>query len=141
MPLQPGQTATVERVVTREVTADALGNPGVTVFATPFVINLLEHAAHAVMVPHLPPGAATVGTGVDVRHLAATPPGMRVRATAILRETDGHRYLFEVEAWDEVEKIAEGRHERFLVADLATFLERTLAKASASADRSPDERP
>src|SRR5258705_413870 len=93
MPLEPGQAATVERVVTRELTADALGNPGVTVFATPFVINLLEHAAHAVMVPHLAPGAATVGTGVDVRHLAATPPGMRVRATAILMQTDGHRCL------------------------------------------------
>ena len=111
MPLEPGQAATVERVVTRELTADVLGNPGVTVFATPFVINLLEHAAHAVMVPHLAPGAATVGTGVDVRHLAATPPGMRVRAKAVLRETDGRRFLFEVEAWDEVEKIAEGRHE------------------------------
>ncbi len=129
MPLEPGQAATVERIVTRELTADALGNPGVTVFATPFVINLLEHAAHAVMVPHLAPGAATVGTGVDVRHLAATPPGMRVRATAVLRETDGRRCLFEVEAWDEVEKIAEGRHERFMVADLARFLERAATKA------------
>jgi len=130
MPLEPGQAAIVEDVVTRGLTADALGNPGVTVFATPFVINLLEHAAHAVMVPHLAPGAASVGTAVDVRHLAATPPGMRVRARAILRETDGHRYLFEVEAWDEVEKIAEGRHERFMVTDLARFLERTAAKTA-----------
>jgi predicted thioesterase len=130
MPLEPGQAAIVEDVVTRGLTADALGNPGVSVFATPFVINLLEHAAHAVMVPHLAPGAASVGTAVDVRHLAATPPGMRVRARAILRETDGHRYLFEVEAWDEVEKIAEGRHERFMVTDLARFLERTAAKTA-----------
>jgi predicted thioesterase len=71
-----------------------------------------------------------VGTAVDVRHLAATPPGMRVRAHAILKETDGHRCLFEVEAWDEVEKIAEGRHERFMVADLARFLERAAAKTA-----------
>jgi predicted thioesterase len=71
MPLEPGQAATVERVVTRELTADALGNPGVTVLATPFVITLLEHAAHAVMVPHLGPGAATGGTGVEIRHLVA----------------------------------------------------------------------
>jgi len=131
MPLEPGQAATVEDVVTRGLTADALGNPGVTVFATPFVINLLEHAAHAVMVPHLAPGAASVGTAVDVRHLAATPPGMRVRARAILKETDGQRCLFEVEAWDEVEKIAEGRHERFMVTDLARFLERTAAKTTS----------
>lgn len=54
---------------------------------------------------------------------------MRVRASAVLRETDGHRCRFEVEAWNEVEKIAEGRHERFMVADLARFLERTNAKA------------
>jgi predicted thioesterase len=97
MPLEPGQAATVERVVTRELTADALGNLGVTVLATPSVIDLLEHAAHAVMVPHLAPGAATVGTGVHVRHLAATPPGMRLRAKAVLRETDGRRCVFDVD--------------------------------------------
>jgi fluoroacetyl-CoA thioesterase len=132
MSLEPGQAATVERVVTRELTADALGNPGVMVFATPFVINLLEHAAHAVMIPHLTPGVATVGTGVDVRHLAATPPGMRVRARAVLREIDGYRYLFDVEAWDDVEKIAEGRHERVMVPDLERFLERANAKGRTS---------
>jgi predicted thioesterase len=124
MPLEPGQTAEVRRVVTRELTADVLGNPGVTVFATPFVLTLLENAAHAVMAPHLPPGGATVGTRVDMRHLAATPPGMTVRAKAVLLETDGRRCMFEVEAWDDVDKTAEGRHERFLVPDLARFLER-----------------
>src|SRR5258705_285674 len=84
------------------------------------------------MVPHLAPGAATVGTGVDVRHLAATPPGMRVRATAILMQTDGHRCLFEVEAWDEVEKIAEGWQQRSLVSDRAGFLVRAASKGRAS---------
>ena len=133
MPLEPGQTATVERVVTRELTAEVLGNPGVTVLATPFVITLLENAAHAVMAPHLAPGAATVGTAVEMRHLAATPLGMRVRATAVLRETDGRRCLFEVEAWDEVEKIAEGRHERMVVPNLDRFLQRTAAKATRGA--------
>lgn len=130
MPLQPGQTAEVQQVVTRELTADVLGNRGVTVFATPFVLTLLENAAHAVMVPHLPPGGATVGTRVDMRHLAATPLGMTVRAKAVLIETDGRRCLFEVEAWDEVDKIAEGRHERFVVPDLARFLERASAKGA-----------
>ena len=128
MPLEPGQTATVERVVTRELTADVLGNPGVTVLATPFVLTLLENAAHAVMAPHVPPGAGTVGTHVDMKHLAATPIGMTVRAKAVLLETDGRRCLFDVEAWDEVEKIAEGRHERFVVPNLAKFIERTMAK-------------
>ena len=81
-PLEPGQTAEVKRVVTRELTADVLGNPGVTVLATPFVLTLLENAAHAVMAPHVPPGGATVGTRVDLKHLAATPLGMTVRAKA-----------------------------------------------------------
>ena len=57
MPLEPGQTAEVQQVVTRELTADVLGNPGVTVFATPFVLTLFENAAHAVMAPHLPRAA------------------------------------------------------------------------------------
>src|SRR5262245_46900845 len=128
MPLEPGLTAEVERVVTDELTADVLGNPGVTVFATPFVLTLLENAAHAVMAPHIPPGGATVGSRVDMRHLAATPPGMTVRAKAVLLETDGRRCVFAVEAWDEVEKIAEGRHERYLVPNLARFIERTNGK-------------
>ena len=133
MPLAPGQAAEVQQVVTPALTADVLGNRGVTVLATPFVVTLIENAAHAVMVPHLPPGGATVGTAVDMRHLAATPVGMTVRAKAVLRETDGRRCLFDVEAWDEVEKIAEGRHERYVVASLARFLERTTAKGRGPA--------
>lgn len=129
MPLAPGQAAEVHQVVTPDLTADVLGNRGVIVLATPFVVTLMENAAHAVMVPHLPPGGATVGTTVDMRHLAATPIGMTVRARAVLRETDGRRCLFDVEAWDEVEKIAEGRHERYLVSSLERFLARTAAKA------------
>ena len=82
------------------------------------------------LVPPLRPGGPTVGTRVDMRHLAATPPGMTVRAKAVLIETDGRRCLFEVEAWDEVDKIAEGRHERFVVPDLARFLERAAAKGA-----------
>lgn len=133
MPLAPGLTAEVQRVVTRELTAEVLGNPGVAVLATPFVLTLLENAAHAVMVPHLPPGGASVGTAVDMKHLAATPIGMTVRAKAVLLETDGRRCLFDVQAWDEVEKIAEGRHERYVVADLGRFLARAGAKG-----RTPD---
>jgi fluoroacetyl-CoA thioesterase len=128
MPLAPGQAAEVRQVVTPDLTADVLGNRGVTVLATPFVVTLMENAAHAVMVPYLPPGGGTVGTAVDMRHLAATPIGMTVRARAVLRETDGRRCLFDVEAWDEVEKIAEGRHERYLVSSLERFLTYATAK-------------
>ncbi len=129
MDVRPGASAEVEITVTPDRTADRLGNPGVLVFATPFLVGLLEQAAGAVIHPHLPPGASTVGTSVDIRHLAATPVGMKVRARAVLVETDGRRYLFDVEAWDEKEKVAERRHERFVVPNLETFLERAVKKA------------
>lgn len=126
---EPGASAEVSRTVTPDRTASALGNPGVDVFGTPFVVALLENAAAAVIHPHLPPGASTVGTMIEMKHLAATPLGMTVRAKATLLETDGKRYLFSVEAWDEREKIAEGRHERFVVQDLQKFLARVMRKA------------
>jgi fluoroacetyl-CoA thioesterase len=131
MNLLPGTTAEVSLVVPPERTADAMGNPGVHVLATPFVIGLLENAAAAVLNPHLPPGATTVGTMVEMRHLAATPVGMTVRAKATLLETDGKRFLFAVEARDDKEKIAEGRHERYLVTDLAKFIGRAMRKGQA----------
>lgn len=128
MDIEPGATAEVTTTVTAERTADAMGNPGVKVFATPFVIGLLENASAAVIHPRLPTGAGTVGTMVEMRHLAATPIGMTVRAKATLLETDGRRFLFAVEAWDAKEKIAEGRHERFVVPDMKKFLERAMKK-------------
>jgi fluoroacetyl-CoA thioesterase len=131
MPLEAGQSAEVERVVTPDLTADALGNPGVKVLATPFVVTLLENAAHAVMKPHLPAGGGTVGTMVEMKHLAPTPLGMKVRAKATVVETDGKRCLFQVEAYDEVEKIAEGRHERFVIPNLEKFLDRAMKKGKA----------
>jgi fluoroacetyl-CoA thioesterase len=131
MPLEAGQSAEVERVVTPDLTADAVGNPGVKVLATPFVVTFLENAAHAVMKPHLPPGGGTVGTMVEMKHLAPTPLGMKVRAKATLVETDGKRCLFQVEAYDEVEKIAEGRHERFIIPNLEKFLDRAMKKGKS----------
>ena len=62
--------------------------------------------------------------------VAATPVGMKVRAKATLLESDGKRYLFSVEAWDEKEKIAEGRHERFVVPDMERFLARAMKKSA-----------
>jgi fluoroacetyl-CoA thioesterase len=128
MPLEPGATAEVSLVVPPERTAHAMGNRGVHVLATPFVIGLLENAAAAVLQPHLPPGGTSVGTMVEMRHLAATPVGMTVRAKARLLETDGKRFLFAVEAWDDKEQIAEGRHERYVLASLDTFIARAMRK-------------
>lgn len=129
MPPTPGASAEIALKVTDAQTAHAMGNVGAHVFATPFLIGLLESASAAVIQPHLAPGAGTVGTMVEMKHLAATPVGMTVRATATLLETDGRRYLFSVEAWDDKEKVAEARHERFVVPDMQKFLARALKKA------------
>src|ERR671924_2219 len=121
MDLKPGATAEVTTTVGVDRTAHAMGNHG-----------LHENAANAVLVPHLAPGAGTVGTMVEMKHLAATPVGMRVRAKATLLETDGRRFLFAVEAWDAADKIAEGRHERFVVPDLQKFLARAMRKQAGA---------
>ena len=131
MDIEAGATAEVGFTVSEDQTAHAMGNRGVHVFVTPFVIGMLEDAAGAVLRPHLPPGGGSVGTMVEMKHLAATPVGMKVRAKATLLESDGKRYLFSVEAWDEKEKIAEGRHERFVVPDMEKFLARAMRKRAS----------
>ena len=131
-PLTAGQSAEVEITVTPDRTADALGNRGVRVFATPYVVALLENTSIQVIKEHIPPGGGSVGTMVEMRHLAATPVGMKVRAKATVLETDGKRVLFRVEASDEIEKIAEGRHERLIVLNLERFLDRAMKKGKAS---------
>ena len=128
MPIEVGLSAEIEEVVTDRLTADALGNKGVKVYATPFVVSLMETASQAAILPHLPAGAGSVGTTVEMKHLAATPVGMKVRARAALVETDGKRCLFQVTVFDEVEKIAEGRHERFIVPNMEKFLARAMGK-------------
>ena len=129
MSLQAGTTHEITRTVTADMTADALGNPGVMVFATPSVLTLIENVCSDMLRPHLAAGAATVGTSVDMKHLGATPLGMEVRAKATLLETDGRRFVFSVEVADAKEKVAEAKHERFLVNDLAKFLARAMKKA------------
>ena len=131
MAIQVGLTAEVEQVVTQDLTADALGNKGVLVYATPYVVSLMETAAQAAIVSHLPPGTGTVGTAVEMKHLAATPLGMTVRAKATLVKTDGKRCLFQVDVFDEAEKVAEGRHERFIVPNIEKFLARAMSKGKA----------
>ena len=125
----PGTTHEITRTVTADMTADALGNKGVMVFATPCVLTLIENTCAAMLQPHLAAGATTVGTVVEMKHLGATPMGMTVRAKATLLETDGRRFVFSVDVWDAKEKVAEAKHERFLVGDLAKFLARAMKKA------------
>jgi predicted thioesterase len=132
MAIAPGLVGEVELIVQPADTADALGNRGVHALATPRLVALLELAAIRALEPHLPPGAGTVGTRIDVRHLAATPVGMQARIRATLREVDGRRLVFDIEGEDAAERIVEGTHERFQV-DQARFLARIAAKGGGPA--------
>src|SRR5579883_2388453 len=123
MALTVGITGEATSVVVHENTAAAVGAGGVEVFATPMMIALMENASWRAVADHLDEGYVTVGTLVNVRHLAATPLGQQVRATAKLIEIDGRRLVFQVEAYDEKRKIGEGLHERFIV-HLQRFLQK-----------------
>ena len=126
MALTPGIKGEATTTVVHENTAAAVGAGGVEVFGTPMMVALMENAAWAAVAKELDDGHVTVGTVVNVKHLAATPLGQRVRATAELIEIDGRRLVFKVEAHDEKQKIGEGLHERFIVN-----LERFMGRISA----------
>src|SRR5262245_51900854 len=115
MAIEPRLVGTVEVTVEPTDTAHALGNTGVHVLATPRLVALLELAAIRAVEAHLPPGAGTVGTRIDVRHLAATPVGMRATIRATLREVDGRRLVLDIAGGDEVGRIVEGTGESILM--------------------------
>lgn len=123
MTLNVGITGEATTVVVHENTAAAVGAGGVEVFGTPMMIALMENAAWQAVAEHLDEGYVTVGTLVNVKHLAATPLGQRVQASAELVEIDRRRLVFRVEAHDEKQKIGEGFHERFIV-QLEHFLQK-----------------
>src|SRR2546421_6933613 len=104
------------------------------------MVALMENAALRAVEAVLPPGQTTVGTHLDVRHLAATPVGLEVRARAELREVDGRKLTFVVEAFDSLEKIGEGRHERMIV-DPARLVARAAAKRTTSPSPAPEAPP
>ncbi|MGA9349598.1 MAG: thioesterase family protein [Anaerolineae bacterium] len=116
-----------EMVVHEENTARHLGSGSVAVLATPEMVRLIEKAAVAAVDHLLPDGYCSVGVEVNVRHLAATPVGMMVRAQAELTAVEGRKLAFRVEADDEVEKIGEGEHKRVII-DVGRFEERVEAK-------------
>jgi predicted thioesterase len=128
MAIEPGLIHEMTMVVEEKHTAAAMAEDSgigqlAPVLSTPYLVSLMETTAHAAVIPFLEPGQSGVGAMVHIRHLAATPVGMQVRIRAELLEVQGHRLLFKVEAWDELEKIAEGEHERFII-DWRRFMER-----------------
>src|SRR5690348_5984604 len=127
MDLRAGLTGTAELVVSDEHTAPRVGSGAVHVLATPVMINLIEAAALDAIERRLPPGYQSLGTLLNVRHIAATPVGMRVRATATVERVDGRTIYFTVQARDERELIGEGSHER-VVVNVAKFDQRVQRK-------------
>ena len=123
----PGLHAELEHTVVDADSAALWGSGLVPVFSTPALVGLMEGAAVAALTGHLAPGQTSVGARIDVRHLAATPIGMQVRARAELKSVEGRKLVFKIQAWDAVELIGEADHERFVV-DEARFIARIQAK-------------
>jgi predicted thioesterase len=123
----PGLVGETSQVVTQELTAAAHDSGLVAAYSTPALVGLMEGAAYRATQPHLPAGQTTVGIEINVKHLAASPPGARVRARAEVTQVDGPTVHYKIEAWDDVEKIGEGTHVRFIV-DEARFYKRFEAK-------------
>jgi predicted thioesterase len=113
--VMPGLTGTAELVVGEEHTAPRVGSGRVHVLATPVMINLIEAASLKAAEHLLPPGHQSLGTRLDVKHYAATPVGMKIRATAEVVKVEGRSIYFVVRAEDEKEPIGDGTHERVVV--------------------------
>ena len=125
--LRVGLKGATEVVVGEEHTAPQVGSGLVHVLATPVMINLIEAAALAAVEHLLPAGHQSLGTHLDVRHIAATPVGMKAYASAELVKIEGRALSFRVEARDDLELIGDGVHER-VVVNVGRFDERVRRK-------------
>lgn len=119
----------VKLTVNPEVTAARVKSGSLEVFATPSMVALMEQAAAELCQAELPEGLTTVGTALNIEHLAATVCGVEVRAVATLTATDGRKYDFDVEVYDNAGLIGRGSHTRFSVK-----VDKFLAKAQQRAE-------
>lgn len=115
-----------ELMVTEEMAAKNVGSGTLMVFATPAMIALMEKTAWESVQPELEEGSGTVGTALNVKHVAATPMGMKVTCETELTKVEGRALTFSIKAYDEAGLIGEGTHERFVV-----YNEKFQAKADA----------
>jgi fluoroacetyl-CoA thioesterase len=130
--IAPGLQGTVELVVAEEHTAPSIGSGKVRVLATPVMINLIEAAALKAIEHLLEPGTQSLGIHLDVHHVAATPVGMRVVASAVVTRAEGRTVFFKVEARDQKDLIGHGTHER-VVVNVAKFDARVQKKLGGGA--------
>ena len=112
----PGLAGKSEMIVKEEDLVNQLGDLTVNVLSTPRLIQLLEAAAIEAIQDFIPTDRVSLGTEVKIKHLSATPLGMKVTASALLKSVEKNRLFFLVNAYDEKEKVAEGEHERVLVS-------------------------
>lgn len=126
MSIEVGLKGRAETVVTQENTAMSIGSGLVPVFATPYMIALMENAAYTSLLPHLSEEEGSVGTHLNVAHSAATPVGMKVWAESVVTAVESKKITFEVHAYDERGEIGSGTHERFIIKP-----EKFLAKAQS----------
>lgn len=127
MEISVGMKAEISTLVEREDTAVAVGSGSLLVYATPCMVALMEGAACEAISGAVPEEKTTVGIELSISHLTATPVGMAVRAEAEVVAIDGNIITFQVTAFDENDKIGEGRHKRALISS-QKFLDRTYSK-------------
>lgn len=128
--LEVGIRGQKETIVTKQNTAAGIGSGSLEVFATPIMILLMEESCFMSVSDKLDEGFTTVGISVDVKHLSATPLGMKVEIKSELIKIDGRALTFKVEAYDEKGLIGEGIHERFIVNN-----EKFQAKTDSKSDK------
>ena len=127
--LETGIKGTNEIIVTEELSAKKFGSGLLPVYATPAMIALMENTAFESVAQYLEEGCGTVGTALNVKHVAATPIGMKVTCETELVKVDGRALTFEVKAYDECGLIGEGVHERFIITE-EKFMTKTNGKLS-----------
>ncbi len=119
--LTVGISNEITKTVTKETTAAALGSGLLEVYATPAMVALMEETCMRSVQAELEEGCGTVGTGLTIHHISATPVGMKVRCASKLVEVDGRKLVFDVQAFDEAGLIGQGTHERFIIENEKFF--------------------
>ena len=127
MEITVGMKGTAETSVEREDTAYEVGSGSLLVYATPCMVALMEGAACDAIADAIPEDKTSVGTMLNISHLAATPVGMDVRAEAEVTEVEGNTITFQITAYDETGKIGEGTHKRAVITS-QKFLDKVYAK-------------
>ena len=127
-----GDTFTVQKTVTEDMTAAALGSGGLPVFGTPYLIAMVENAAFTYLQQELPEGKSTVGTKVDMAHVSPSPVGMEVTVTVEVTDisANGKMIDFAVKAWDEKGPIGAGTHTRAIITN-----DRFLSKCNSKLEK------